>query len=211
MHMLFAQATSSSVSTSPEALQEAAAQVITQTGADQAADSAQIFADTAAAKLPEYLEWVKHVDMLFALGVFVVLMIAFYSFAKNHTAMTLFGVLAAYIIATITPLFNFLPAIGDLSDYIVKIGAFVLLAFFLSRLFFANTFFEPMNVPTGRETLLFALATAGLFIVLGLTWWPAEEISKFSQAFQFLFVKDPIRSIWIGSPAIIAIAMRGKF
>lgn len=209
--MLFAQATSSSVSTSPEALQEAAAQVVTQTGGDAAADTAQNFAAEAAAKLPEYLEWVKHVDMLVALGIFAVIVIAFYSFAKNYAAMTLFGILAAFLLVTATPILNFLPPIGELQDYMVKIGAFAILSFIATRLFFANTFYEPMNIPTGRETLCFALVAAGLLITLSLTWWPVEEVSKFSSAFQFLFVKDPVRSIWIGSPIIVAIAMRGKF
>lgn len=209
--MFLAQASSSSVSASPEALQAAAQNAVVQTGADQAADTAQNLAQQAAAQIPQYLEWVKHFDMFVALGVFAALAVLFYTVAKNMTAVFVLGASLAYILAVHTPLFTFLPTISTAPDYLVRIGAFVLLSFIIARTLFVNMFFEPMNLPTGKEVPIFALAAAGFLIACSMTWWPADQIQTFSDAFQFFFTKEPARSIWLASPVIVAIAMRGKF
>jgi hypothetical protein len=215
--MLLAQASSSSSSVS-QTLQDAAAQAAVDTGAQAAADAAQSaggtaqnFAQTAAANLPDYLVWIKHVDMLVALGLCVAFIFAFFTFAKNTVATMVFGIALAFIIAYFTPVLSWIPQIGEIPKYMVNVGAFGILSLLLTRTLYTNSFFEPMNVPTGKEVIIFAIIITGFFISLGLLWWPVEEIATFSQAFQTIFVNNPARSIWFASPLILAIALRGKF
>lgn len=215
--MLLAQSASSSSSVS-QTLQDAAAQAAVDTGTQAAADAAQSaggvaqnFAQTAAANLPEYLAWIKHVDMLVALGLCVALIFAFYTFAKNMVATMIAGIALAFFVVYFTPVLSWIPQVGEFPTHMVNVGVFGILSLLLTRTLYTNSFFEPMNVPTGKEVIIFAIVITGFFISLGLLWWPVAEISTFSQAFQTIFVNNPARSIWFASPVILAFALRGKF
>ena len=215
LHMLFAQANASSVSASPEVLKEAAAQVVdvatNDPGVQSVQDTASQVAQQATAHLPEYLSWVKHVDMTFTLITLVAIAILFYTVAKNTVAMTSLGIAFAFLIASQTPLLNWIPAIGNIPQYMVNIGTFVILAVVISQILFKSTFLEPMNIPTGREVLFFAVITTGFLITLGLRFWPVEETEQFSSIFQTLFVNQPMVSVWTASPVLLALALRGRF
>lgn len=212
VHMLrFAQSSSSSISADPATLEQAAQDLAEQTGANAASDAVQAAAQEAAVRLPEYLEWVRHIDMLFALGIFVITLFAFYTFYKDRMASVVFAAPIAYLVTLFTPLLSWAPSIGNYPTYMVQSGVFAILALVIAHFFYRSPFFEPMNVPTGTESFFFSVVAAGLLIVLGVQWWPTGDVSVFSDAFQTIFVSSLAQSLWILSPVALALFVRGKF
>lgn len=210
-HMFRLAQNSSSVSADPESLQEAAENLAEQTGANVAADTAQQAAQEVALRLPEYLEWIKHVDMLFALGVFAVTLLAFYTFYKDRMASVLLAIPFAYILTLFTPILEWIPQVGNYPFYMIQSVGFLVLTLAIAHGLYRSPFFEPMNVPTGTEIFFFSVVTTGLFIMLGVQWWPVEDPEAFSQAFRFIFLNSVSQIIWSLSPVALAFFIRGKF
>ena len=155
--------------------------------------------------LLDYAGW----DIWISLGILALALLYVYTIGKDF-AVTI--VLALYMaIATImfTPFISEL-AIAGLNEPLLRVIMLLALTAFFCYLMITNGYFEPVVVPSGWESAVFAVIFTGMFVSFSIGFLPQEALDQLSPQIQALFLDQPFSNVWLILPAATLLFLKGE-
>lgn len=138
--------------------------------------------------IPGIVAFLANVDILVLLSVWFLLTLFFYTVGRDVPATLITASFFTFFFLQIpTGFMEWAIAQVNQPAYLVYAVVFLITAAILTFLLFRSPFFEPLNVPTGKELIPFSFVLTGLWTIMLIQVFPAELKELTSPAFQTLF------------------------
>ncbi|MDP2631256.1 MAG: hypothetical protein Q8P30_00630 [Candidatus Uhrbacteria bacterium] len=150
------------------------------------------------------------IDLIIALAVLSAVILFVYTIGKDYSLTIIFALYMAIATMTLAPfVVEFVPDIG-VSYYFTKIGLFTILLLVFSGILAKNGFSEPLVVPSGWESAVFAVAFSGLFLMVAFSFIPSNFVDDLSPIVREGLMSDLAQTIWPIAPAVLLLVTRGR-
>lgn len=143
------------------------------------------------------------VAVIFAASVFFA-----FTLGRHSIVISFVAVLFAALIVTVLPSLELVPYLAERTEGERDVLSFIVITLLTWLILRRNRFFEPYVVPTGIERLFFAIALAGLIVVI-LGVFVGDSISTSSEVTQ-VFLHPLARLGWFVAPIILMAFFRGN-
>lgn len=146
-------------------------------------------------------------DALVVATIFTVSVLFAFTLGRHSIVISFVAVLFSALIVTVLPSLELVPYLSAMSEAERDVLSFVVIALVTWLILRRNRFFEPYVVPTGIERLIFAIALAGLIVVV-LGTFVGESITASPEVSQ-IFLHPLARVGWFVAPVVLMAMFRG--
>ena len=149
-------------------------------------------------------------DALVAAGVLVAAIVFVFTLGK-HSVVAIFSALGlAAAFSALAPVVGRVPMVSAWPNYqqhILVFGLVFVLTYFIFR---RHIFFAPSVTPSSLEGIVFGSIIGGFILAVIGSFLPADIIATLTPTVKLIFVDDIGRSLWLASPLIGFVLMKGE-
>lgn len=148
-------------------------------------------------------------DVLVACGVIVGSLTFFFTAGKYSIVPAFCALGFGAVFASMSIFVDFVPVLTAFPEYQVRAALFITVCTSAFLIFRRHPYFEPTTAPSAIESGVFAIVFAGFVLAIIGSFLPSDVVVTLTPNIRIVFVAGLARTLWLISPVVAFIAMRG--